>query len=157
MMKFPKLWNICFATNWRKVSWKNGSFPLLKNIFQSPLRFFIFPRVHWLWFFSVPSRNRKWIIRICFLKRFVVNAIFFPKLLEFSDMKAFESLYSKFIVSCPQLITIYQKAEGDMLEEKVGKFHRMRIFACKFHQSYPGLFITGGWDDTVRVTVPLRS
>ncbi|XP_043277739.1 uncharacterized protein [Venturia canescens] len=50
-----------------------------------------------------------------------------------------------------KLITIYQKAEGDIVEEKVGKFHRMRIFACKFHQSYPGLFITGGWDDTVRI------
>ncbi|XP_012270863.1 uncharacterized protein LOC105694596 [Orussus abietinus] len=50
-----------------------------------------------------------------------------------------------------KVITTYKKDEAELLEEKVSKFHRMRIFASKFHQTFPEIVITGGWDDTVRI------
>lgn len=45
----------------------------------------------------------------------------------------------------------YQKTESDLLHDKVTRYHRMRIFAARFHHIYSDLIITGGWDDTVRV------
>ena len=44
---------------------------------------------------------------------------------------------------------------ADMIEDRVNKFHHMRIFASKFHQTYPELIITGGWDNTVRVRLQI--
>ncbi|KAK0181772.1 hypothetical protein PV327_004026 [Microctonus hyperodae] len=50
-----------------------------------------------------------------------------------------------------KLIHVYKRNDAEFMDDKVGRYHRMRIFAVKFHQSYPDLIITGGWDDTVRV------
>ncbi|XP_014611212.1 PREDICTED: WD repeat-containing protein 38-like [Polistes canadensis] len=50
-----------------------------------------------------------------------------------------------------KLVLTYQKTDADMLHEKVTRFHRMRIFAARFHNIYSDLIITGGWDDTVRI------
>ncbi|XP_066600648.1 uncharacterized protein [Prorops nasuta] len=50
-----------------------------------------------------------------------------------------------------KLIKVYRKSEDDMVENRVTRFHRMRIFAARFHTSYPDLIVTGGWDDTVRI------
>ncbi|KAF7998170.1 hypothetical protein HCN44_009568 [Aphidius gifuensis] len=50
-----------------------------------------------------------------------------------------------------KLITIYQKKKHEISAEKVENYHRMRIFSVKFHQTYPDLIISGGWDDTVRI------
>jgi len=49
------------------------------------------------------------------------------------------------------LILEYKKNEEDLIESKATNFHRMRIFASRFHNEYSDLIITGGWDDTVRV------
>jgi hypothetical protein len=49
-----------------------------------------------------------------------------------------------------QLILEYKRHEEQIMENKAN-FHHMRIFALKFHDIYPDLFVTGGWDDTVRV------
>lgn len=46
---------------------------------------------------------------------------------------------------------MYKKKEEALIEGKTINFHRMRIFAARFHKEYPDLIITGGWDDTVRV------
>jgi len=45
---------------------------------------------------------------------------------------------------------VYKRHEEQIMESKAN-FHHMRIFALKFHEIYPDLFISGGWDDTVRV------
>nr|KAF7413182.1 hypothetical protein H0235_013033 [Vespula pensylvanica] len=50
-----------------------------------------------------------------------------------------------------KLIMTYQKTESDLLHDKVTRYHRMRIFAARFHHVYSDLIITGGWDDTVRI------
>ncbi|KAK0098787.1 hypothetical protein PV326_003128 [Microctonus aethiopoides] len=50
-----------------------------------------------------------------------------------------------------KLIHVYKRNDAEFIDDKIGRYHRMRIFAVKFHQSYPDLMITGGWDDTVRV------
>ncbi|XP_070164119.1 uncharacterized protein [Polyergus mexicanus] len=50
-----------------------------------------------------------------------------------------------------KLILEYKKNEEDLIESKATNFHRMRIFASRFHNEYPDLIITGGWDDTVRI------
>ncbi|XP_024943479.1 suppressor of mec-8 and unc-52 protein homolog 1 isoform X2 [Cephus cinctus] len=50
-----------------------------------------------------------------------------------------------------QIVTTYKKHNADLLDEKISKFHRMRIFASRFHHTYPELIITGGWDDTVKI------
>ncbi|KAL2718894.1 WD repeat-containing protein 5 [Vespula squamosa] len=50
-----------------------------------------------------------------------------------------------------KLIMTYQKTEADMLHDRVSRYHRMRIFAARFHHIYTDLIITGGWDDTVRI------
>jgi len=49
-----------------------------------------------------------------------------------------------------QLILAYRRHEEQLMEKKAD-FHRMRIFALKFHDVYNNLFVSGGWDDTVRV------
>ncbi|XP_036141673.1 pre-mRNA-splicing factor PRP46 [Monomorium pharaonis] len=49
-----------------------------------------------------------------------------------------------------KLILVYKNKEV-LTESKIANFHRMRIFAAKFHKEYPDLIITGGWDDTVRI------
>ncbi|KMR04642.1 wd repeat-containing protein [Lasius niger] len=49
-----------------------------------------------------------------------------------------------------KLILQYKRNE-DLIESKATNFHRMRIFASRFHHEYPNLIITGGWDDTVRI------
>ncbi|XP_015175200.1 PREDICTED: WD repeat-containing protein 38-like [Polistes dominula] len=48
-------------------------------------------------------------------------------------------------------VLTYQKTDADMIHKKVTRFHRMRIFAARFHNIYTNLIITGGWDDTVRI------
>ncbi|GAB1862882.1 WD repeat-containing protein 5-like protein [Camponotus japonicus] len=50
-----------------------------------------------------------------------------------------------------KLILEYKKNEEDLIESKATNFHRMRIFASRFHNEYSDLIITGGWDDTVRI------
>ncbi|XP_048505955.1 guanine nucleotide-binding protein subunit beta-like isoform X2 [Athalia rosae] len=50
-----------------------------------------------------------------------------------------------------KLITVYRKNAADLLEDKVNKYHRMRVYAAKFHHGQPDVFVTGGWDDTVRI------
>ncbi|KAG7206626.1 hypothetical protein KM043_000305 [Ampulex compressa] len=50
-----------------------------------------------------------------------------------------------------KLVLTYEKTSSDLIDDKVAKFHRMRIFATRFHSSYADLMITGGWDDTVRI------
>ncbi|XP_034936497.1 WD repeat-containing protein wdr-5.3-like isoform X2 [Chelonus insularis] len=50
-----------------------------------------------------------------------------------------------------KLITIYKENEVDLTDNRVGNYHRMRIFTAKFHHSYVDLIVTGGWDDTVRI------
>ncbi|KAL6432258.1 hypothetical protein ACFW04_006723 [Cataglyphis niger] len=50
-----------------------------------------------------------------------------------------------------KLILEYKRNEEDLIESKATNFHRMRIFASRFHNEYPDLIITGGWDDTVRI------
>ncbi|XP_029671683.1 uncharacterized protein LOC115240561, partial [Formica exsecta] len=66
--------------------------------------------------------------------------------------------FSRFIfelkneVNTIDLILEYKKNEEDLIESKATNFHRMRIFASRFHNEYPDLIITGGWDDTVRVS-----
>ncbi|KAG5311675.1 WDR38 protein, partial [Acromyrmex insinuator] len=57
-------------------------------------------------------------------------------------------LYS---VKTAQLIQMYKKNEEALTENKATNFHRMRIFAARFHKEYSDLIITGGWDDTVRI------
>ncbi|XP_047361826.1 protein will die slowly-like [Vespa velutina] len=47
-------------------------------------------------------------------------------------------------------ILTYRRIEEDMMHN-VTRFHRMRIFAARFHHIYTNLIITGGWDDTVRI------
>ncbi|XP_025987515.2 WD repeat-containing protein 5 homolog [Solenopsis invicta] len=49
-----------------------------------------------------------------------------------------------------QLILTYKKKDV-FTESKAANFHRMRIFAARFHKEYPDLIITGGWDQTVRI------
>lgn len=58
-----------------------------------------------------------------------------------------------------KLVNEYKKSSIDFREDIVGKYHSMRIFASKFHQTYPNLFLTGGWDDNLKVqdTVLTRS
>ncbi|XP_011687327.1 PREDICTED: WD repeat-containing protein 38-like isoform X2 [Wasmannia auropunctata] len=50
-----------------------------------------------------------------------------------------------------KLILTYKRKEEVLTESKAGNFHRMKIFAARFHKEYPDLIITGGWDDTVRI------
>ncbi|EZA57768.1 hypothetical protein DMN91_002830 [Ooceraea biroi] len=53
-------------------------------------------------------------------------------------------------IESTKLILMYKKDEESLMENRVN-FHRMRIFASRFHDVYPDLIITGGWDDTVRI------
>lgn len=46
---------------------------------------------------------------------------------------------------------MFKKSERDLIESKAVNFHRMRIFASRFHKDHVNLIITGGWDDNVRV------
>lgn len=46
---------------------------------------------------------------------------------------------------------MYKRKKEALIESKATNFHRMRIFAAKFHKEYSDLIVTGGWDDTVRV------
>lgn len=50
-----------------------------------------------------------------------------------------------------QLIHTYGRNEADLTDEN-DNYHRMRIFCAKFHHIYENLIITGGWDDTLRVS-----
>ncbi|XP_015120599.1 uncharacterized protein LOC107043567, partial [Diachasma alloeum] len=52
--------------------------------------------------------------------------------------------------STGKIIHVYQRDMTGMMENRLDKFHRMRIFAAKFHKTFPQLIASGGWDDTVQ-------
>ncbi|XP_069703951.1 WD repeat-containing protein 5 homolog [Periplaneta americana] len=49
-----------------------------------------------------------------------------------------------------EILMIYQKALKDTSTDAL-KFHRMRIFALRFHPTMTETFVTGGWDDMVKI------
>ncbi|XP_063982240.1 uncharacterized protein LOC135165155 [Diachasmimorpha longicaudata] len=53
--------------------------------------------------------------------------------------------------STGKVIHTYQKDTTGMIADALEKFHRMRIFAAKFHKTIPELIVSGGWDDTVQI------
>ncbi|CAL1673408.1 unnamed protein product [Lasius platythorax] len=59
--------------------------------------------------------------------------------------------FSRFIFELKNELILQYKRNEDLIESKATNFHRMRIFASRFHHEYPNLIITGGWDDTVRI------
>nr|XP_046469677.1 guanine nucleotide-binding protein subunit beta-like [Neodiprion pinetum] len=54
-------------------------------------------------------------------------------------------------IETTKMISNYRKNAADVLEDKVNKYHRMRVFAVRFHHGQENVFISGGWDDTVRI------
>ncbi|XP_008211587.1 uncharacterized WD repeat-containing protein all2124-like [Nasonia vitripennis] len=50
-----------------------------------------------------------------------------------------------------KLLKNYQKDKADLITENAVRFHHMKIFSIKCHQTNKNVIVTGGWDDTLKI------
>ena len=51
-----------------------------------------------------------------------------------------------------QLKSVYQKPPGVYSSGEEQKFHTNRVYALRFHPHQREIFVSGGWEDIIKVT-----